>query len=84
MKEELGKIIKKAREDSGYTQSDFANKLDINKSNLSKLENGKIKNPNCVILYRIACFLDLDYEDLLHYLGFDILSLDKENIRVFA
>lgn len=84
MIQELGNVIKSARQDSGYTQSEFADRLDINPSVLSKLENGKIKYPNSVILYRISCNLDLEYEDLLKYLGYDVFSLDKENIRVFS
>lgn len=84
MIKELGNVIKNARQESGYSQSEFADKLSVNPSFLSKLENGKIKYPNSVILYRISCNLDLEYEDLLKYLGFDILSLDKENIRVFT
>ena len=37
----LGEAIKKTREERGYSQDQLAEKMNINRSTISKIENGK-------------------------------------------
>jgi transcriptional regulator with XRE-family HTH domain len=39
----LGEAIKKTREERGYSQDQLAEKMNINRSTISKIENGKFE-----------------------------------------
>lgn len=39
----------------------------ISISTLSKLENGKLKRPSSVFLFRLSHVLDIDYNELIKY-----------------
>ena len=54
------------REKAQITQLDFANRLGINKTRVSKLEKGE-STPNSLEFIKIAKFYDISYEEL--YLG---------------
>lgn len=63
----LGLIIGLRRRELNLTLEDLSKITDISISELSRLENGKIKAPKSVILYRLANVLKLDYNTLLKY-----------------
>jgi len=75
----LGKNIKKAREEKGYSLDEFskASGLDLNKSTLSAIENGK-QQISVYQLYLITEALDLDISELLKSLV--AINGDKENL----
>lgn len=63
----LGEIIKIARNKLNLTLSDLSRISDISEIELWLLENGRIKNPKCVFLFRLSNILNLDYNELLKY-----------------
>ena len=49
------------------TLEDLSNLTGISKTELSYIENGKIKEPSSVFLYRLSKILELDYNEMLNY-----------------
>ena len=68
----LGDCIRMKREKLGISQEDLAKKIYVSKTTLSNIENGKMKYPKAVYLFRISKELDINYELLLELKGFDI------------
>lgn len=64
-KVQLGKIIKKARENAGLTQEQLAEKVGVHPSYVSRIERGKEDNPTREVLRNIAKLLNVKAEDLL-------------------
>lgn len=64
--EQLGQQIAKMRKEKGYTQLEFAEKLDMNRSALAKIEIGRV-SPQITTLKRIAEGLDLSISSFLDF-----------------
>ncbi len=64
-KTSFGKMIKKAREDHGFTQEQLAVKIGIHVSYLSRIERGKEDNPTKDVLENLGKYLKLKSSDLL-------------------
>ncbi|MBO6086894.1 helix-turn-helix transcriptional regulator [bacterium] len=62
--ERLGKKIKLARKEAGYTQEILAEKLSIHPTYVGKLEGGK-NNPSFMLLYKMSKALKVKIKDLL-------------------
>jgi transcriptional regulator with XRE-family HTH domain len=62
----FGQRIKQLRAEKGFTQIALANILDIEKSNLSRLESGR-KNPKLTTLINLANALGVTYNELLDF-----------------
>lgn len=60
-------ILKQARKERNLTLNVLSELTDISISELNKLENGLIKEPCSVFLYRLSEVLNLDYEEMLKY-----------------
>ena len=60
-------ILKQARKERNLTIKVLSELTDISISELNKLENGLIKEPCSVFLYRLSEVLNLDYEEMLKY-----------------
>lgn len=60
-------ILKQARKEHNLTLKVLSELTDISISELNKLENGLIKKPCSVFLYRLSKVLHLDYEEMLKY-----------------
>lgn len=60
-------ILKQARKERNLTLKVLSELTDISISELNKLENGHIKEPCSVFLYRLSEVLNLDYEEMLKY-----------------
>ena len=56
-------LIKKRRTEMGYTQTEFADRLNITNDWLSRLENGKVY-PSRKLALRIAKELNVDFIDI--------------------
>lgn len=64
--EKLGHQIAKIRKDKGFTQVEFADKLEMNRSALAKIETGRV-SPQITTLKRIAEGLDISLSSLLDF-----------------
>ena len=60
----LANEIKRVRQNTNLNQQDFAKKLDVSQSYISKLENGQIKI-DVLLMKKIAKILNLDINKLL-------------------
>jgi len=60
----LGLRIKQLRTEQGISQSDFGLEINVEKSNVSRMESGKV-NPRYYTLYRVAKALNMSLSDLL-------------------
>ena len=67
---ELGDTVKKLRKERGITQEMLAQKVNISRATLSKLENGKVAQVSIVTL-----------NDILNHLGYE---LDMKVLNPFA
>lgn len=56
----LGKNLRNLREERGYTQEELANELDLEISQISRIERGVI-NTSIYTVINIATFLKADY-----------------------
>ena len=74
----LGEIIKIARNKLNLTLSDLSRISDISEIELWLIENGRIKNPKCVFLFRLSNILNLDYNELLKYRFASFKDLGKK------
>lgn len=72
-KSAIGKIIKKLRKEKGFTQEQFAEKINLSTNYLSKVERG-MNTPNVETFLKMAEFLDFTLED------FGINQTHKETI----
>lgn len=63
----LGMILKQARKEHNLTLKELSILTNISISELDKLENGCIKDPCSVFLYRLSVVLHLDYDEILKY-----------------
>ncbi len=57
----LGDKIRTVREKRGYSQEQLAEKMDINRSTISKIENGKF-GISVDYLVRFSIFLDYEFK----------------------
>lgn len=64
---EIGQIIKNKRIENKISLKTLSEITNISISELSRIENGKVYNPNSVFLYRICNILKIDYNLLLRY-----------------
>ncbi|MDI6402043.1 helix-turn-helix transcriptional regulator [Balneolaceae bacterium ANBcel3] len=55
----LGDKIRQVREQRGYSQEQLADMMDINRSTISKIENGKF---SITVDYLVRFSISLDYE----------------------
>ena len=60
----IGERIVELRTEKGMTQQEFAAELDYEKSNMSRLESGRV-NPRISTLYKVAKVLNVTLSDLL-------------------
>lgn len=63
----LGMILRLRRKQLKLTLRQLSKLTDISKTELSNIENGKIKAPSSVFLYRLANVLELDYNYILKF-----------------
>jgi transcriptional regulator with XRE-family HTH domain len=62
----VGQQIQKLRESKGLSQQDLAAKCNFEKSNMSRLESGKI-NPTLSTLEKVAKALDVSLVELFSF-----------------
>lgn len=59
----FGERVKKLRLTAGYTQEEFAEKLNIHRTYLSFIERGQ-RNPSLMMAFKISCALKIKLEKL--------------------
>lgn len=64
--ERLGKKLKLARKEAGFTQESLAEKLSIHPTYVGKLEGGK-NNPSFMLLYKMSRALKVKLKDLFDF-----------------
>lgn len=62
-KEKLGKKIQKLRKSLGYTQEDLAEKLNISRTHMGHIEQGR-KSPSLKLMEKIARALKVKVSEL--------------------
>ncbi len=70
LKSNLGTKIKSLRESFNYTQEQFAEKIELERDTISKIENGK-RFPSCKTLEKIATVFNIKYSSLFDFENFD-------------
>ena len=63
----LGEIFREKRKNKKLTLEALSKLTDISISELSKLENGLIREPSSVFLYRLSNVLEIDFEEVLRH-----------------
>ncbi|HML84623.1 MAG TPA: helix-turn-helix transcriptional regulator, partial [Bacteroidales bacterium] len=63
---DIGRIIKRIREDKGLMQKEVSSYLDIGNSNYNKLENGK-RDLSVDELQKIAILFSMTTDQILNY-----------------
>ena len=63
----MGEIFREKRKSKKLTLEALSKLTDISISELSKLENGLIREPSSVFLYRLSNVLEIDYEEILRH-----------------
>lgn len=76
----FGEVIKEARKKKKYSQRELADKLGIDFTYLSKLENERGNPPKEDIIRQLAQYLNLD-EDQLLFLAGKIPEQDEDLIK---
>jgi HTH-type transcriptional regulator, competence development regulator len=79
---ELGRELRKAREDMGFSLEAAARPAGISGAYLHKLERGAVDNPSPRVLARIAAVLDIPYLRLMDRAGYlDEAQLAEAGLR---
>lgn len=61
---DIGARLKALREELGYNQAEFADKLGVARSSISRMEQGE-RPPSAELLFGLVCDLDIDLKELL-------------------
>ncbi|MEL4894260.1 helix-turn-helix domain-containing protein [Crocosphaera sp. Alani8] len=70
MSQNFGQVIRQRRKKKGYSQRELAEKLEIDFTYLSKLENERAKYPpKEEVIRNLATYLDLDADELIFLAG---------------
>ena len=62
----VGRRLRRAREDRGWTQSELARRANVDPSSVSRVERGEIAAPSGEFLSQVALVLNLPVDTLLH------------------
>ena len=84
----FGERLRELRKQSGLSQRGLANKVNVNFTYLSKIENGVVAAPSKSVILRLAEVLNADKDELLILAGrvpsdvTEILSKDREMLQL--
>lgn len=77
----LAQLLKMRRLTSGYSKREFARKVDISDTEVSRIENGERQNYNLTTLIKMCEILNLDFVKLLKTCGY--LPCQKEEMDIY-
>jgi HTH-type transcriptional regulator, competence development regulator len=69
MSKTLGEVLKKARNDKGWSLREAERRTGIHNAHISQIETGTITQPSASLLWAFAEHYDLDYTQLLRLAG---------------
>lgn len=75
----LGEFIKKVREDKNLTQEEVADRADLARSYISKLEDNKFKSPSAKVLMKLAKGLEVSHDSIFQAAGY-FPEVDNKNL----
>ena len=80
----IGKLIKNAREEKGYSARELAKLCDISHTEISNTEKGQRVKPAILTLKAFEKYLDLDFKELASMVGYspDTIEYGDNNIIV--
>lgn len=64
--ENLSEMIRKIREEKGWSREDLSKESDIPATTITKIEHGKIKSPGIVNIAKIAEALEVSVDQLIN------------------
>ncbi len=68
----FGQRLRELRKAKGMNQKELADKVGIDFTYLSKLENDAVKRPSPHVLHRLSEALDVPYEELMRLAGYRV------------
>ena len=81
LKNDIGKAIKTAREEAGFTQEYLAELINVSTKYLSHIETGR-KMPSVTTLYHIAIELNMSVDEIFfqHQISnqFNLINIEKK------
>ena len=80
----IGELIKNAREEKGYSARELAKLCDISHTEISNIEKGQRVKPAILTLKAFEKYLDLDFKELASMVGYspDTIEYGDNNIIV--
>lgn len=75
----FGEFLQSARNKSGFSLRAVEEATGISNAYLSQLEQGKIKRPSPVILYKLSDVYKVPYADLFHLVGYPLPDTSIDN-----
>ena len=80
----IGELIKNAREEKGYSARELAKLCDISHTEISNIEKGQRVKPAILTLKAFEKYLDLDFNELASMVGYspDTIEYGDNNIIV--
>ena len=80
----IGELIKNAREEKGYSARELAKLCDISHTEISHVEKGQSVKPAILTLKAFEKYLDLDFKELASMVGYspDTIEYGDNNIIV--
>ena len=79
----LGSLLRRARNDAGYSQRDVEEEKGVSNAYLSQIESGKIQEPSPTILHKLAELYEIDYGELLELAGYPVPQFGKKKKSAF-
>lgn len=67
---DIGKLVKEARKQKGYSARELAKLCDISHTEINNIEKGKRVRPAVLTLKAFEKYLDLDYKELATLVGY--------------
>lgn len=84
---EFARLIQNKRKEKKYTLEELANKLGVDRSYISKLENDRVPAPSVNFIRRISGALSIDFEQLSLLAGritdSIVKNLDIKKVELF-
>lgn len=79
----LGKLLRRARNEAGYSQRDVEDEEIVSNAYLSQIESGKIREPSPTILHKLSELYGIDYSELLEMAGYPVPAIGKKKKAAF-
>lgn len=82
--EELGYVVREARENKKLTQAELGNRLSVSRATIGLLETGQVKYPRIDMLTAIATILDIPTAHLYQLAGVTLSDAGSAQMQWLA